>query len=170
MIQRFMQHEPQLHPESWVHPDATIIGEVTLAKGATVWPRAVLRGDMGLISIGEDTNIQDGAVAHVTSGLSTTRIGPRVTVGHGAILHGCEVEGDALVGMGSILLDNCFIAAGCVVGAGSLVPAGRRYPPNSLLMGSPARVVRPTTERDWEWIRYSWLHYKETSAQYRALG
>lgn len=170
MIQRFMEYEPQLHPESWVHPDATIIGQVTLAAGATVWPRAVLRGDMGLISIGEDTNIQDGAVAHVTSGLSTTRIGPRVTVGHSAILHGCEVEGDALIGMGSILLDNCFIAAGCVVGAGSLVPAGRRYPPNSLLMGSPARVVRPTTERDWEWIRHSWLHYKETSAQYRALG
>lgn len=166
MIQPFLHHHPNIHPSAWVHPDATLIGEVELAAGVTVWPRAVLRGDMGLIQVGEDSNLQDGVIAHVTSGLSTTRIGARVTVGHGAILHGCKVASDCLVGMGSILLDNCELEPFTIVGAGALVPGGRRFPGGVLLLGNPARVARELTPKDLAWIHYSWTHYRETSVQY----
>lgn len=168
MIHSFMHHTPRLAPTAWVHPDATVIGEVELDEGVTVWPRAVLRGDMGLIRVGRDSNLQDGVVAHVTSGLSTTRVGERVTVGHGAILHGCEVGSDCLVGMGSILLDNCTLEPFTIVGAGALVPAGKRFPGGVLLLGSPARVARELTQKDLDWIAYSWNHYRDTSALYAA--
>ncbi len=166
MIQRYQDHEPSVHEEAWIHPDATVIGQVRLASGVSVWPRAVLRGDMGLIDIGEDSNLQDGMIAHVTAGISETHIGPRVTVGHGAILHGCIVEGDSIIGMGSILLDNCRIGENCIIGAGALVPMGKVIPPNSLVLGSPGKVVRSLTEKDLSWIYYSWQVYKETAGNY----
>ncbi|MCB9758632.1 MAG: gamma carbonic anhydrase family protein [Alphaproteobacteria bacterium] len=167
MIQTFREHAPQVDPTAWVHPMATVIGQVELGPGVTVWPAAVLRGDMGLIRIGEDANVQDGAVVHMTSDISNTLVGPRVTVGHRAVLHGCVIEGDALIGMGAILLDNCHIPANCVVGAGALVTANKRFPPHSLILGSPARVARSLNDQDLEWIRYSWSHYKETAVHYR---
>lgn len=170
MIHSFKEHTPIIHPTAWVHPDATVIGQVVLAAGVTVWPGAVLRGDMGLISIGENSNIQDGVVVHMTSGMSETCVAERVTVGHRAVLHGCKVEADSLVGMGSILLDNSVIAAGCIVGAGALVPMRRTYPPNSLILGSPAKVARELTAKDHTWIDYSWRHYRETAPEYPDFG
>ena len=167
MIQNYKDLSPILHDDAWIHPDATVIGEVVLAAGVSVWPGAVLRGDMGLIEIGEDTNIQDGAIAHNTGGMSSTRIGPRVTVGHGAILHGCIAEGDSILGMGSILLDNCVIGEHCVIGAGALVPMGKVIPPRSMVLGSPGKVVRQITDQELEWIRYSWTVYKENALEYR---
>ncbi len=166
MIETLGDLSPHIHRNAWVHSDATVIGDVSLASGVTVWPRAVLRGDMGRIEIAEDTNIQDGAIAHDTAGLSVTRIGPRVTVGHGAILHGCIAEGDSILGMGCILLDNCVIGEHCIIGAGALVPMGKVIPPRSMVLGSPGRVVRQLTDKDLEWIQYSWTVYKETSLSY----
>lgn len=166
MIQSFRDHTPRIHPTAWVHPDATVIGQVSLGPRVTVWPGAVLRGDMGAIDIGADSNIQDGVVVHMTSGLSVTTVGERVTVGHRAILHGCVVANDCLVGMGSILLDNCRIPDRCIVGAGALVSGGKVFDSDTLLLGSPARVARALTERDLKWIAYSWKHYLETAVHY----
>jgi len=166
MIQNFKDIEPAIHSTAWVHPDATVIGDVDLGPSVTVWPRAVLRGDMGRIEVGENTNIQDGAIAHDTAGISTTRIGPQVTVGHGAILHGCIVEGNSIIGMGSILLDNCVIGEDCIIGAGTLIPMGKVIPPRSMVLGSPGKVVRQLKDSELEWIKYSWTIYKETSLAY----
>lgn len=166
MIESYRQMHPKVDPKAWVHPDATVIGEVELAAGSSVWPRVVLRGDQGRIVIGEDSNVQDGAIAHDTGGLSETLIGPRTTVGHGAILHGCRVEGNSIIGMGSILLDNCVIGENCIIGAGSLIPPGKVIPPNSLVMGSPGKVVRSIEEKDLAWILHSWQIYKDLAAEY----
>ncbi len=166
MIQIYKDIDPRIHESAWIHPDATVIGDVDLAAGVSVWPRAVLRGDMGRIEIAEDTKIQDGAIAHDTEGKSVTRIGPRVTVGHGAILHGCIAEGDSILGMGCILLDNCVIGEHCIIGAGALVPMGKVIPPRSMVLGSPGKVVRQITDKELEWIHYSWTAYKETSLSY----
>ena len=166
MIQTYKDTAPTIHDTAWIHPDATVIGDVDLGSGVSVWPQAVLRGDMGRIEIAEDSNIQDGAIAHDTAGLSVTRIGPRVTVGHRAILHGCIAEGDSILGMGCILLDNCVIGEHCIIGAGALVPMGRVIPPRSMVLGSPGKVVREITDQELEWSRYSWTAYKETSLSY----
>jgi carbonic anhydrase/acetyltransferase-like protein (isoleucine patch superfamily) len=166
VIQTFQDQSPRIDDTAWIHPDATVIGDVDLAAGVSVWPQAVLRGDMGRIEIAEDSNIQDGAIAHDTAGMSVTRIGPRVTVGHRAILHGCIAEGDSILGMGCILLDNCVIGEHCIIGAGALVPMGKVIPPRSLVLGSPGKVVREITDQELEWIRYSWTAYKENSLSY----
>ncbi len=170
MIQTFLHHEPQIHDSAWVHPMATIIGEVTLSEGVSIWPGAVLRGDMGGITIGKDSNVQDQAVVHMTGGISTTVVGDRVTVGHRALLHGCQIGNDCLIGMGAILLDNAVIPDGCLVGAGSLVTANKTFPSNTLILGSPAKVVRKLTDKDRKWIQYSWQHYQDTVAHYRATA
>jgi len=168
MIESYRNLHPEIDPAAWVHADSTVIGEVRLSSGVSIWPRVVLRGDQGLISIGEDSNIQDGAIAHDTGGMSETHIGPRTTVGHGAILHGCRVDGNSIIGMGSILLDNCRIGENCIIGAGSLIPPGKVIPPNSMVMGSPGKVVRELTERDMQWILHSWKIYKDLASQYRS--
>ena len=167
MIQEFDGQRPQLDPTSWVHEGAWVIGDVTLRADVGVWPTAVLRGDMGAIVIGEGTNIQDGSVVHMTTGISNTRIGARCTVGHRVILHGCTVEDDCLIGMGSILLDNCVIGAGSVVGAGALVTQNKIIPPGSLVIGSPARVVRPVKEAETRWIAQAWRQYADKAAHWR---
>lgn len=160
---------PRVDPSAWVHPMATLIGEVTLGPRVSVWPGVVLRGDQGAIVIGEESNLQDGTIAHCTGALSTTTVGARVTVGHRVLLHGCTVGDDCLVGMGAILLDNCVIEPLSVVGAGALVPAGRRFPARSLLMGSPARVVRTLSDADIERIiRHGHAEYLRLAAHYRA--
>jgi len=167
MIEPYLRLHPEIHPSAWVHSAGTVIGEVSLGPRVSVWPSAVIRGDMGPIVFGEDSNLQDGAVAHNTGGKSTTTIGPRVTVGHRAILHGCTVEHDCLIGMGAILLDNCHIEPNCVIGAGALVPMGRRIPAGSLVLGSPGRVVRELRDADLSWIAHSWRVYSETAQIYK---
>ena len=122
MIEALEGLVPVVHPTAWVHPSAVLIGEVELGPNVSIWPTAVLRGDMGLIRFGADSNLQDGAVCHNTSGRSETLIGERVTVGHRAILHGCIVEDDCLIGMGAIVMDNARIGAGSFVAAGAVVP------------------------------------------------
>jgi carbonic anhydrase/acetyltransferase-like protein (isoleucine patch superfamily) len=144
-----------------------VIGDVTLADGVGIWPTAVLRGDMGAIRIGAFTNIQDGTICHDTGGLSETEVGERVTVGHRVILHGCTVGDDSLIGMGAILMDNAVIGAGSIVGAGALVTMGKVIPPGSLVLGSPARVVRATTEEERRKIDSAWREYAKKAALWR---
>ena len=167
MIEPFGGHVPLVHPTAWVHPSAVVIGEVNLGEECSVWPTAVLRGDMGAIEIGAFTNLQDGAICHDTGGISVTRIGRRCTIGHRAILHGCIVEDDCLIGMGAIVMDNAVIGAGSIVAAGALVTAKRVIPPGSMVMGSPGVVTRPVTEKDTQWIGYSWKVYLERAQAWR---
>lgn len=166
MFEGYRGYFPNVHPTAWVHATAVVLGDVTLAAGANIWPTVVLRGDQGAIVIGEHSNIQDGSVAHATGGLSKTTIGARVTVGHRAILHGCTVEDDCLIGMGSIVLDNAHIEPWCIIGAGAIVPAGVRIPSGSLVLGMPGRVVRQLSEEDRERIRIGCRVYSELSATY----
>jgi carbonic anhydrase/acetyltransferase-like protein (isoleucine patch superfamily) len=143
------------------------MGDVTLGPGASVWYGAVLRGDMDRIVIGESTNLQDGTIVHVDEGRPAL-IGARVGVGHRAILHGCTVEDDCLVGMGSILLNGVVLSTGSVVAAGAVVREGMVVPPGSLVMGVPARVVRPVDEGLRARIRATWQHYVELARRHRA--
>ena len=129
----------------WVAPTASVIGRVHLAEGVSVWFGATIRGDNDVIRIGRRTNIQENAILHVDPGMPLT-IGDNVTVGHLAMLHGCTVENDALIGIGAIVLNGARIGAGAMIGAGALVPPGKVIPPNAVVMGTPGKVVREVTD------------------------
>ena len=156
-----------IHPTAFIAPGAVVLGDVTLAARASVWYGAVLRGDMDAIVIGEATNLQDGTIVHVDEG-APVRIGARVGVGHRAILHGCTVEDDCLIGMGSVLLNGAHIGTGSVVAAGAVVPEGTRVPPGSLVVGVPARVTRAVDDALRERIRHTWEHYVTQAERHRA--
>lgn len=167
MIEALGSLVPEVDPSAWVHASAVLIGEVRLGPRVTIWPTAVLRGDMGLIAVGADSNLQDGVICHDTAGRSETIVGERVTVGHRAVLHGCIVGDDCLVGMGAIVMDGATVGAGSFVAAGAVIPPGTAIPEGSFVMGMPGRVVRPCGEREAKAIAYSWRHYVETAARYR---
>ena len=139
---------PKVHPDAYVHPDATVIGDVTIGAGSTVWPSAVLRGDYGTITVGERTSIQDGTIVHAMTGTHPTSIGDNVTVGHAAVIHGCTIENQCLIGMGAILLNGSQVGAGSIVAAGTLLVEGQKVPPRSLVMGSPGKVKRLLTQAE----------------------
>ena len=141
---------------------AVVVGDVTLGKGVSVWFQAVIRGDEGPITVGENSNVQDGAILH-----SETHIGNNCTIGHGAIVHGCTVGDDTLIGMGSILLNGARIGKHCLVGAGALVTGKMDAPDGSLILGSPAKVVRPLTEAEREDNRHSVEFYLSHAEGYR---
>ena len=155
-----------IHPTAFIAPGAVVLGDVTLEARVSVWYGAVLRGDMAPIRVGEASNLQDGAIVHVDGG-KPARIGARVGVGHGAILHACTVEDDCLIGMGSILLNEVHIGTGSVVAAGAVVPEGSRIPPGSLVVGVPARVTRPVDDALRERIRQTWEHYVAEAERHR---
>jgi carbonic anhydrase/acetyltransferase-like protein (isoleucine patch superfamily) len=157
----------RIDPTAFIAPGAVVLGDVTLAARASVWYGAVLRGDMAPIVLGEASNIQDGTIVHVDED-KPARIGARVGVGHRAILHGCTVEDDCLIGMGSILLNDVWIGAGSVVAAGAVVPEGTRIPPGSLVVGVPARVTRAVDDALRERIRRTWEHYVTEAERHRA--
>jgi len=160
---------PILGRDVFVAPNATLIGEVELGDEASVWFGAVLRGDIGAIRVGPRTNVQDLACLHLTDGVSTTNIGADVTIGHGAILHGCTVGDGCLIGMGSILLDNAVIGAGSVIAAGALVPPRMIIPPRSLVKGSPAKIVREVSAEEGRLGVDGAAHYVEKSRKYREI-
>lgn len=160
--------EPVLDPTAFVAPTAVGLGEVTLAAGASVWYHTVLRADGGPIVVGADTNIQDNCTVHVDVGSPVT-IGERVSVGHNAVLHGCTVEDDVLVGMGAAVLNGAHIGAGSLVAAQALVPQGMRVPPGSLVAGVPATVKRELTEEDRERIRRNAAVYLELAKRHGAV-
>ena len=163
---------PSLAAGAWVHPRATVIGEVALGSNASVWPGAVIRGDVNSISIGAASNIQDGSVLHVSHKTPANPaggplvIGARVTVGHTVILHACTIEDECLIGMGSIILDRAVIRKHVLLGAGSLVPEGKVLDSGHLYLGRPAKLVRALTEEEITYFRYSAEHYVALARSY----
>lgn len=166
-IRSFGGHAPELGAGGYVDPAAVVIGDVRLADQVTVWPHTVLRADSDRISVGASTNIQDGSVVHVDAGVPCV-IGSRVTIGHRAVIHGCVIEDEVLVGMGAIIMNHARIGAGTIVGAGALVTERSEIPPGSLIVGAPARVIRATTPVERERIRASAAHYVAMGARHRA--
>lgn len=158
---------PRLHPTAWVHPSAQLLGDVVLEEDASVWPTSVLRGDCGTIHVGARSNVQDGTIAHATSGLSHTRVGVECTIGHRVILHGCQVGDRCLVGMGSTLLDNVQLGDDCFVAAGALIPPGKIFEPRSFILGAPAKRVREVTAKDLEAMAHAWRVYVDLARRYR---
>jgi len=157
--------EPALAPGAWAAPSADLIGDVRLATRASIWFGAVVRADNTPILIGEETNLQDGAVGHSDLGAPLT-IGARVTIGHQAIVHGCTIADDCLIGMGARILNGATLGPECLVGAGALITEGKRFERGSLIVGSPARVVRMLTDQEKAAIRVSAAHYAEKAARY----
>jgi carbonic anhydrase/acetyltransferase-like protein (isoleucine patch superfamily) len=157
---------PTVHPTAFIAPTAAVMGDVVLEEESSVWYAAVLRGDMAPIRIGAQTNIQDGSVVHVDEGFPCT-VGRRVGIGHRVILHGCTVEDECLVGMGSIVLNGARIGRGSVIAAGAVVPEGMQVPPGSLVMGVPGRIVRPVDAALAERIAGTWRHYVQQAQAHR---
>ena len=157
--------EPQLGEGAWAAPSADLIGDVRLGARASVWFGAVLRGDNTPLILGEETNFQDGAIGHSDPGSPLT-IGARVTIGHQAILHGCTIAEDCLIGMGARILNDAVIESECIVGAGALITEGKHFERGSLIVGAPARVVRQVTDAERQMLRGSAAHYAEKAARY----
>ncbi len=152
--------EPEVDPEAWVAPGAVLVGKVIVRRGASVWYGCVLRSDMegAEIDIGEDANIQDGTVVHVDENMSC-RVGARVTVGHGAVLHACVIEDDALIAMGATVLSGAKVGRGSIVAAGAVVPEGMEIPPGVIAAGVPAKVRRELTDEDRARLEHGWKTY-----------
>jgi carbonic anhydrase/acetyltransferase-like protein (isoleucine patch superfamily) len=157
---------PVIHPSVFIAPTASVMGDVVIGADASVWYGAVLRGDLERIEIGEETNIQDLTMVHADPGVPC-HIGRRVGVGHRAILHGCTVEDQCLIGMGSIILNGACIGRGSVIAAGALVPEGMLVPPGSLVMGVPGRIVRPVDEALADRIAGTWVRYVAHAKRHR---
>ena len=160
-------HTPRIHPGAWVDPAALVIGDVELAEGVSIWPFTVVRGDEGQsIRIGRNTNVQDNAVIHLADDYGCY-VGELVTVGHSAILHACTVKDEVLIGMGAIVLDGAVIGERSIIGAGALVTGGTVIPPGSLVLGSPAKVVRTLSHDEQAKVK-SWAEkYVVQSRKYR---
>ena len=158
---------PQLGEGAWAAPSADLIGDVRLETRASVWFGAILRADNTPIILGEETNFQDGAVGHSDPGVPLT-IGARVTVGHQAILHGCTVSDNCLIGMGARVLNGALLGPECLVGANALITEGKRFEEGGLIVGSPARLIRPLTDAERSALRLSAAHYAEKAARYAA--
>lgn len=163
----YLEHSPKIADDAFVAPDAWLTGKVTLGSKASVFFGVVARGDINNIIIGKESNVQDNAVIHTSRGLKDCIIGSRVTVGHGAILHGCQISDSCIIGMGSTILDNAEIASNCLIGANSLVTMNTIIPEGSLVMGSPAKVVRKLTTKEIDEIQASAESYLKVSARYR---
>ena len=154
------------HPDSnWIAPDATLIGRVRLGRNAGIWFGAVLRGDNELIDIGEDTNIQEHCVLHTDMGFPL-RVGRGCTIGHRAILHGCTIGDNTLIGMGATVLNGAQIGRNSLVGAGALVTEGKIFPENSLIVGAPAKAVRTLDEATIKKLEWSAAHYVENARRF----
>lgn len=157
---------PEVSDSAFVHPRASVCGTVSLGPRVSVWAGAVIRGDTEQITIGADSNIQDLSMVHADPGVPTS-VGARVTVGHRAILHGCEIADDVLIGMGAILLNRCRIGSGSIIGAGALVAEGVEIPANSLVLGVPGKVVRETTTAERERIARGAETYRRLAVAHR---
>lgn len=164
-VRDYQSISPTIDASAYVDETALVIGEVSIGSQSSVWPMTVIRGDVNSIVIGNDTNIQDGSVLHVTHKNdhkpegNTLLIGDRVTVGHKVILHGCQIGNDCLIGMGSVIMDGVVIEDKVLVGAASLVPHGKRLESGYLYLGNPLRRVRALSEQELSYFSYSAQHY-----------
>ena len=171
-IRKFNQHQPQLGEKVYVDETALVVGNVQIGEDSSIWPMAVLRGDVHSIHIGARTSIQDGTVCHVTHAGPydpeghDLYVGDNVTIGHKAILHGCRIESNCLIGMGTVVMDGALIKENVIVGANSLVPPGRVLESGYLWVGSPARKIRKLTEEETEFFKYSADNYVKLKNQY----
>jgi len=174
MIMNYKEYSPSLGKNSWVAPSADLIGEVTIGKDCSIWFGCVIRGDVHYITIGDRTNIQDLSMVHIThykkadrSDGNPTVIGNDVTVGHRVMLHGCTIEDACLIGMSATILDGAVIGKESIVGAGSLVTKNKKFPPRSLIMGSPAKVVRTLNDEEVKELYASAARYVEFKNSYK---
>lgn len=171
-VRSFQDHNPVIADDSYVDPAATVIGRVSIGTQSSIWPAAVVRGDVHVITIGERTSIQDGAILHVSHASEYNIdgfpliIGNDVTVGHQAVLHGCTVGNRCLIGIGSKVLDGAIIEDEVLLGAGSLVPPGKQLDGGYLWLGSPAKKIRPLTEKERAFLLYSAAHYVNLQRTY----
>jgi len=150
---------------NWVAPNATIIGDVILEKNTSIWFNATLRGDIENIQIGEGSNVQDGSVLHTDPGYPL-KIGKNVTIGHLVMLHGCTIGNNSLIGIGAVILNNVKIGKNCIIGAKSLITENKEIPDNSLVVGSPGRVIRKVTDEEIEAIMKNSIRYQENWKKY----
>ena len=157
--------KPQNSGENWVAPNATIIGDVILEKNSSIWFNAVLRGDIENIHIGEGSNIQDGSILHTDPGCPL-KVGKDVTVGHLVMLHGCTVGDNSLIGIGAVILNKAKIGKNCIIGAKALITENKEIPDNSLVMGSPGKVIREVTEDEKKTIVENTKHYQNNWKKY----
>ena len=157
--------KPKSSGENWVAPNATIIGDVTLDKNSSIWFNAVLRGDLENIHIGEGSNIQDGSVLHTDPGYPL-KVGKNVTVGHLVMLHGCTIGDNSLIGIGAVILNNAKIGKNCIIGAKALIAENKEIPDDSLVVGSPGRIIRKVTEDEKEAILKNTNHYQDNWKRY----
>ena len=158
---------PQIAESAWIADSAQVMGDVQLGADASVWFGTVVRGDTAHITIGEGTNVQDASVLHADEGMPLT-IGRHVTVGHQVMLHGCTIGDESLIGIGAIVLNGAKIGKNCLVGAGALVTEGKEFPDGSMIIGSPARVVRQLTSEQIEGLRRCAQHYIHNARRFRA--
>lgn len=161
----FMEKKPVISETAYVDSAAVVSGDVKLSAHTGVYPMAVLRGDEGTITVGENTNVQDGAILHCAHGFNCT-VGSGVTIGHRAIVHGCTVGDNSLIGMGATILNGAVIGSDCIVGAGALITEGMTVPDGMLAVGVPAKVIKPVTEAQKKWIRDNAAEYAELSDRY----
>ena len=166
MIKQFERIKPKLGRDVYISESATVIGDVILGNEVNIWFGAVLRGDMHYIRVGSRSNIQDNAVVHVTTAVSPATIGKNVTVGHGAIIHGCTIEDNCMIGMGSVVMDDAVVGAGSLIGAGALVPPNMKIQPKSLVVGTPGKVVRKVTDEEYQMIIDRPQEYIDLAEQY----
>jgi len=166
MIYDLEKNVPEISSDSWVAPNAIIIGKVKLEKNSSIWFNAVLRGDIEKIVIGENSNIQDGSVLHTDPGYPLT-VGKGVTVGHMVTLHGCEIFDDTLIGIGSTILNKAKIGKNCIIGANTLITENKVIPDNSLVLGSPGKVIRKVTDDEIKVICENAKHYVKNSKRYK---
>ncbi|MEO1290165.1 MAG: gamma carbonic anhydrase family protein [Chloroflexota bacterium] len=163
---KYVFRPEQAHPTAWIAQGAVVVGDVHLAENTSVWFNTVMRGDTETLTIGAGTNIQDLCMVHADPGFPVV-IGADCTIGHRAIIHGAKIGNNTLIGMGAILLNGVEVGDECIVGAGALLTQGKGFPARSLILGSPAKVVRQITDTDLQMIRASALHYVEKAKQYR---
>lgn len=170
MIYNFRGVSPRIHPSVFMTPSSEIIGDVEIGENASIWFNVVIRGDVHWIKIGHSTNIQDGSILHVTHKTAPLTIGNNVTIGHSVTLHGCTVNDFVLVGMRAVILDNAVIGEQSIIGAGALVTSKTIIPPRSMVLGSPAKVVRELKEEEIQFLSQSAENYKKYVHYYQEGG
>ncbi len=172
-IRKFENYIPQIHDSTYIDPQSCVIGDVKIGKNCSIWPMTVVRGDVNSIRIGDDTNIQDGSILHVTHKSAhdlaggPLKIGKGVTIGHAAILHACEIGDYCLIGMGATVMDKCVIEHHSMVGAGSVVPPNKHIKTGELWLGNPAKKIRDLTPKQMADLEYSANHYVKLKNKYQ---
>ena len=167
MIRAYRGKVPKIAASAYIDPSAQVIGDVEVGERASIWPNVTARGDVNSIRIGDETNIQDNSVLHCDPGMFALNIGSRVTVGHLAMIHGCTIEDECLIGIGAVVLNGAKIGKGSVVAAGAVVAEGMEVPPHSMVMGVPGKVKRPLTDAERKRFSENATHYVDAARIYR---